>query len=343
MSVIPTLTDVARKAEVSLATVDRVINGRPNVRAKTVERVKAAMAELGYRPDPLAAGLARRRRYRFVFMLPTGTNAFMADLARQIEGMREWLLTSRTVVETLQADVFEPEELAAAIDGIDRAVDGAAIVALDHPDVRRAVDRLVLDGVRVVTLISDIPASRRIRFVGIDNASAGRSAGALIGRFAGGRRGSVGVLVGSLSLRDHVDRCFGFSQVLERQFPNLSICPVTETRDDRGRTEEATRALVDTKQDLIALYNAGAGNMGVAKALSGISKDQRPITVGHELTDHSIEALREGVFDAVLAQNPGHQVRSAARILLAAANRTSIIEEQERIRIDIFIRENLPF
>ena len=95
MSAVPTLSDVAKRAGVSLATVDRVINKRPNVKPRTVERVRQAMADLNYRPDPLAAGLARRKRFRLLFLLPTGTNAFMIDLASQIEGMEAWLAASR--------------------------------------------------------------------------------------------------------------------------------------------------------------------------------------------------------------------------------------------------------
>ncbi|EAU41035.1 transcriptional regulatory protein [Fulvimarina pelagi HTCC2506] len=342
MGSVPTLSDVARKAGVSLATVDRVINGRPNVKARTTERVRAAMAELDYRPDPLAAGLARRKRYRFVYLLPVGTNAFMMDLANQIGGMSNWLSSNRASAETVFADVFEPGTLARAIDEIDRAVDGAAIIALDHPEVRAAVDRLVGDGVPVVTLISDAPASRRSRFIGIDNPSAGRSAGALMGRFSGGRTGSVAVLVGSLSLRDHVDRCFGFSQAIEREFPRLKILPVRETRDDRSLAQRETVELLQANDDLVGLYNAGGGNVGVAKAICAINGHNRPVVIAHELTPRSIEALKDGSYDAVLAQNPGHEARSAARILLASANGTSVIEEQERIRIDIFIRENLP-
>ena len=49
------LQDVARVAGVSLATVDRVLHGRAGVRERTVERVNAAVRQLGYRPDPAAA------------------------------------------------------------------------------------------------------------------------------------------------------------------------------------------------------------------------------------------------------------------------------------------------
>jgi LacI family transcriptional regulator len=56
-----TIYDVCSIAEVSMATVSRVINGNPNVREKTRLKVKAAMAELEYKPNSIAQSLASRR------------------------------------------------------------------------------------------------------------------------------------------------------------------------------------------------------------------------------------------------------------------------------------------
>ena len=53
-------------------------------------------------------------------------------------------------------------------------------------------------GVTVVTLVSDVPGSKRMHYAGIDNAAAGRTAASLLGRFAGGRQGKVAVLAGSM-------------------------------------------------------------------------------------------------------------------------------------------------
>ena len=74
------LQDVARSAGVSLATVDRVVNRRSGVREKTIRRVEEAMDQLGYRLDPMARRLARNQNFRFLFILPTGTNSFMMQL-----------------------------------------------------------------------------------------------------------------------------------------------------------------------------------------------------------------------------------------------------------------------
>ena len=114
-------------------------------------------------------------------------------------------------------------------------MDGVAVVALDHPAVREAINALVARGKTVVTLVSDVPGSKRTHFAGIDNSSAGRTAAGLMGRFLRGQTGKIGLFAGSLSLRDHIERQFGFEQVMAHEFPQLQILPVRESRDDVER------------------------------------------------------------------------------------------------------------
>ena len=64
-----TLKDIAERANVSAATVDRVIHGRGNSRPETIERIRRAIDELGYRPNRAAAHLVRGRAWRIGVMI----------------------------------------------------------------------------------------------------------------------------------------------------------------------------------------------------------------------------------------------------------------------------------
>ena len=337
-----TLVDVARVAGVSLATVDRVINHRPGVSKRAIAKVEESLAQLGYRPDPVAAQLARRTSFRFCFLLPSGSNSFMRQLAEQIRQTSDWLKEQRAFVEMREVDVFDPQALATALDELGDTYQGVAVVALDHPAVREAIDALAARGVEVVTLVSDVPTSRRARFVGIDNPSAGRTAATLLGRFAGQKRGPVALIAGSLALRDHAERQFGFQQVIGADYPHLTVLPVVEGRDDSGLCREVTARLLVQHPDLVGIYNIGAGTRGVAEALEASGRAQDVIFVGHELTQHSRRFLLKRVMDVVINQDAGHEARSACRILLARCLNQPILADQERIRIDIFVRDNLP-
>ena len=164
----------------------------------------------------------------------------------------------------------------------------------------------------------------------------------MLGRFAGGRRGPVAILAGSLSLRDHAERIYGFQQVLAADYPHLAILPVREGRDEGERCRAVVESLLDECPDLVGVYNAGAGNRGIAEALEGAGRARDIIFVGHELTPHSKRFLMRGTMDAVINQDPGHEARSAARVLMALGSKQAIVPDQERIRIDIFVRDNLP-
>jgi DNA-binding LacI/PurR family transcriptional regulator len=86
----PAMTDVARLAGVSHQTVSRVLNGHPNVREQTRLRVRAAIAELGYRPNRAARVLATGMSQVIGFVArsstlygPQATLAALAEAALQ--------------------------------------------------------------------------------------------------------------------------------------------------------------------------------------------------------------------------------------------------------------------
>lgn len=336
------LHDVARAAGVSLATVDRVLHGRAGVRARTVERVQAVVERLGYRPDPAAARLARKSRSRLVFVLPSGTNTFVDMLDKQVHAVLPWLAEQRATAVVQRADVFSPEALARHLAGLRGRCDAAVVMGLDHPLVRAAIDDLVAHDVVVVTLVSDVPASRRSRFVGIDNVTAGRTAASLLGRFVGPRAGSVGIVLGSRALRDHAERLFGFEQVMAAEYGHLKLLPPIEGHDSTSRTGPLVDKLLKRETDLVGLYSIGAGNRGIQAALEHSGRAADIVWICHELTPHARQALLTGVADAVINQDAGHEIRSACRLALAALSGERVLTDQERIRIDIFLRDNMP-
>lgn len=337
-----TLQDVAREAGVSLATADRVLNRRAGVRGDTVERVRAAVARLDYRPDRAAARLARARAWSFDVILPSGPNAFMAGLEAELQAVAEQMRAERVVLRLQRVDVFDGPGLAAAIEGCGAESDGLAVVALDHPAVREALDRRAAGGLPSVTLVSDVPGAKRRHYVGIDNTAAGRTAANLMGRFLPSGKGRVAVIGGSLGLRDHVERLYGFQQVMAERFPKLEVLPFLAARDDHRLVEREVEALLARESSLTGLYSLGAGNRGALRALEAAGRADDLVFIAHELTEESRRALLAGTIDALIKQDPAHEARSAARVLLALAEGAELVPSQERIRIEILLRDNLP-
>lgn len=338
-----TAGDVAAAAGVSLATVDRVLNGRPGVRDATVQAVREVVERLGFRRDAAAAVLARGRRYRFRFLLPhLPQNSFMQAVRREIDVAALRGLDQRTTIAVSDYAAFDSHDLAhhlAACRGGD--VMGVAVVAVDAPEVRDAIARLTEEGVAVVTMVSDATPSRRTCFIGPDNVAAGRVAGALLGRFVGGRRGSVLTVAGRMTMRDHAERRLGFAQVIERDFPHLSLLPVAEGLDDWSVTGPMVAEVLRMSPDLVGVYSMGAGNRGIVAALVAAGRAAKVITVGHELTPFMREALLSGTFDAAINQDPADEVRRAVQTLKALADGQTDYRP-DPVRIDIYLKDNLP-
>lgn len=80
-----TIYDVAREANVSMATVSRVVNGNPNVKPATRKKVLATIERLGYRPNAVARGLASKKTTTVGVIIPDISSIFFSELARGID------------------------------------------------------------------------------------------------------------------------------------------------------------------------------------------------------------------------------------------------------------------
>ncbi len=339
----PTVHDIAKEAGVSLATVDRVMNARPGVREKTVEKVQSAIARLGYVRDISAANLAKSREYKFAFVLPDRPSQFLSSLRHAIEEVGHAVLLERSQIEMFSVPHIDENALAHIADTlITQRFDGAAIMASESADAAAFIARLKSAGLAVASLVTDQTDTARKHFVGIDNTSAGRSAGLIMGRFLPQSPAHVVTVVNSMAARDMIERVNGFSDVLKTSFPHFNVLPPLEAHDDLAMAAQVLGDQLDQGQPIAGVYNAGAGTRGITQALRDRKLDQNTVVIAHELTEHARSALSDGTIDAVITQNVGHLARSALRVLRAYVDGRDIVPSQEKIRIEIVLKENLP-
>ncbi len=336
-----TVHDVAREAGVSLATVDRVLNGRAGVRAATAEKVEEAIKSLGFSRDLNASLMARARDLSVVFFIPDGSNEFMDSLADAVARRFGLALADRIHLETRRIKALDSAALARSLDSLDaRNCDCAVIVTSEEPEVIAAVDAAHRRGIAVMTLVSDLPHSARRNFIGIDNVAAGRTAASLLGRFLP-NGGKVAIVAGSLHLRDHAERLEGFVAALKEEFPALSIIGPLEGHDERSETASIVETLLANHVDLAGLYNLGAGNGGLVAALQASGKAGKLRVIAHELTAPTRAGLISGAIDVVLDQNPDGEIREAIAAARALALGTSGSAVTDPIEIGIFLKDNL--
>ncbi|MDP9836227.1 LacI family transcriptional regulator [Neorhizobium huautlense] len=338
----PTIVDVAHHAGVSTATVDRVLNGRQGVRAPTVQRVMRSAAQLGYVEGDLLGETIATAPANISFLLPAGNNRYLTHLGKLVIEHTPLFQKNgiRPTVEYIKS--FSPDALAAAMIRHGKSADGIAFMALEHPTVREAVNRLAEKGVPTVTLISDIANAQRSMYLGLDNRSIGRLAGYLIARFVGNAAAKVAMIAGSLSYRAHEEREMGFLHVLQESHPNIEVVGIREGQDDEALNYRQMRMLLSQHPDLAGIYNIGGGASGVGKAIKDARREQSLVFVGHGLTPDTRAFLIDGTMDAVITQNPGETINRAIRVFNNLREGRPADEDIDPLRSEVIFRENLP-
>ena len=338
----PTLSDVAIAAGVSYATADRVINDRGNVAEKSVRKVLDAVDTLGYVRNVAAANLSRRRTYHFAFLLPKGRNAFFSRVRSHLTSLISHLAADQIRVDIVEIDAFKTVALKRSLLSIAKtAYDGVAVVGLQVPEIIEPLNILRQQGKIIVGLISDLPAEQREAYVGIDNVTAGRTAARLLGLSHAGKRGRVQLIAGSLEARDHQDRLTGFRDVIGEDFLKIELLPPVLTRDNADEVGDVVSAALTSDPAVTAIYNVGAGNVGLVEAMQHRRPKKRAFCIVHELVSHTRHALENNLLDIVIDQRPDEEIERALTILKALIDNRIAPPMQELVPT-IYVRDNLP-
>jgi LacI family transcriptional regulator len=304
-----TMTQVARLAGVGTATVDRVLNDRGNVSEDVSKRVLQAARELGIRR---LLPQSHRRLIRIGVILARPELPLIARMGFEFRRLSSSLDRSIVIHRTTLEDE-RPESFAKALGKT--SCDAVVSYMPDHPLVHSAVEGLKSRGVPVVTVISDVAGSARIGYAGTDHYKAGRSAGYFLTKM-GRNPGPIIILCNHLGFQSHADRVRGIGDFLKAKAPTWHLAQIVEGLDDRDKSELGLRAAFKLYPDTVAIYNVGAANIAVAKAIRADVLDSRPVFVGHELTRHTADFLREGLMSITIDQSPELQVRKAVNLIL---------------------------
>ena len=312
--------DIAALAQVSPATVNRVLNDRGSVSTATREKVIRAAQQLAV---PRLMPEVHRGLTRLDVVFARSQTPFFQRMELALQRFMP-LLDRRIVVHRHSFAPSDDEHTAHFIRQPPHPRHGLLLAVHDTPVLRAAVQHVSQQGVPVVTLMSDIsdPNGRnsalRLHYAGIDNLHAGRTAGHFMGRLAAktpGNGGRLLVLTNDLHFRAHRDRTAGFLDVVHEKFRQFECGPAIPCFDDPDQTFQAVDAAC--KQGPVAgIYHSGAASVGIHQALQRHGCAGKVVWIGHELSDEHRRWLMQGAMDLVIDQDPDGQVLSGMQHLL---------------------------
>lgn len=332
----PGLSDVAARAGVGIATVDRVLNERGNVSPATARKVIEAARDLGL---PRILPRPYRRGVRIGVVMARRETPFAERVSAAF--LRVGATLDRSVIiQRSFVDETRPREVAEHLASTN--ADALIIYGQEQLAIIDAVRALAARGIPVVTMISDIPTSPRLAYVGIDHYSAGRTAAFFMARMAR-RSGPVLVLCHSYDYRAHAERVSGFTDGLRDHAPEMTILDVIEGHDRQAESEALVLDRIGgAPEEIVGIYNTGGANRAVDKAIGQVAWQQRPVFIGHELSIHTARMLSTGVMTLAIDQNPEEQARRAVDVLLRRFGHSDTPPEANDVAFTIFGPENIP-
>jgi LacI family transcriptional regulator len=292
------IREIARQAGLSEATVDRVLHLRGGVRESTAREVHQAIAALGQEQAEAQARLAGPA-YPIDVVAPGPprcTAAVRQALEAELPDLRPAVLKPRFH--------FGDADPVAVLNRIGRShSQGVILHAADLPEVVEAVGRLTMP---VVTLGADLPASRRVAYVGIDHADAGATAAYLVEQWLADRAGDVLLVRGAQPDPGESERAAGFRAEMAARAPN------------RRLLEGEARAILADNPSVRAVYAPGTG--GTAAVVDAFAAERRnyDVFVAHGLDAENDGLLRGHRLSAVLHHDLRADLRHACRTILRA-------------------------
>ncbi|AYM60768.1 LacI family DNA-binding transcriptional regulator [Agrobacterium fabrum] len=328
------ITDVAKAAGVSTATVDRVLNNRGGVRADKEDLVLATARALGI---DRALDRTPSRALRVAVLMQPPVNPFHAALREGIDLAGRMYTALNVQFFVHHIDPRKPAAIAAAVRDC-RSYDGLVITSPDDIRVREAV-AVLSRKMPVVTLATDLTDCGRAAYVGPDDRQAGRVAGDLMGLFLreGGR---VIVIAGSRDITGHREREEGFRAVLTERYPECSLAAVLETGENQ---EEAGRVVEIAFRDdpgLRGIYHLSAGAVPIVSTLQRLGRIDDTVVITHELTPDRRMLLKSRKINAVIDQKPLLEARLAVETISKLLGRLPGDGLSIATDIQIFLSEN---
>jgi LacI family transcriptional regulator len=308
------IKDLAQTLGLSMGTIDRALNNRPEISIATREKVLKTARRMGYHPDLVASVLSSKRRLRIAVNLPRGVTPFHEEVRVGIEEEHAALGKSLVNLEYFHFPGLGSGEMAALDRAMKSGMDGMIISSTADTDVKERLIHLIQLGVPIVCVGTDIPGVDTVATVTIDPFVSGSLAGELVGRLSA-NPGPIAIVTGDTTVTNHRQKVESFQSTIQQFFPSLDLLPAIEAHDNVEEAYEKSMALLRAHPDLTACYISTGNSIAVLKALKDSRMPGKTMVLTTDLLKQLLPHIRSNRVAGTLYQRPRQQGATAYRIL----------------------------
>ena len=339
-----TIYEIAKKADVSVGTVDRVIHHRGRVSKETAEKVNQLIQKLGYKPNVLARNLSLKKIFTIGILIPN----------RDQDG-EYWDLPARGIDKAIQEiQMYNVESLYYFYDKYSEdSFKKACLKVLRHreklaglimaPVLSKAAENFIQtipDNLPYVFIDSYVPNSKCMFYIGQESFQSGMLAARLMNMLMHGS-GTIAVIRILPEEYHIIDRIEGFTTFFkENNGCTLRIYNADRMRDGQILSSIADRILHENK-GLKGVFVPHACVFQVAESLREKTDKGHIFVIGYDLVDHNRKCLNEGTIDFIISQRPENQGYQAISILYKHIVLSENVDHKIIIPMDIITKENM--
>ncbi|NCI49410.1 LacI family transcriptional regulator [Sediminibacterium roseum] len=341
--------EIAKRANVSIATVDRVIHNRTGVSAKTKEKIQQIIDELGYQPNVLAQRLALTTRgtIRLATLLPNisdETEFWRAPL----DGIRRAELEIRQYgihVEHYFFDQNNRQSFARQVARIKKyKPDGLLFTPVFPEESKQLIKDSATANIPCVLINSDLPGFDNSCYIGPDIFHSGYLSAQLVSYCV---KGNKPVLIANIAREiDNnyaiLDKEHGFRTYFSDHKLANPLISFNTTQTDYTAVKSKLSKLFKKHEDIAAIFVTNSRVSVVARCLEDLGK-KKVLLLGHDFTSENVHSLERGLIDFLICEKPEEQGYRGITTLFQNLVFSKEIEKTYLMPIDIITRHNYRY
>lgn len=339
--------EIARRANVSIGTVDRVIHNRTGVSETTKSNILAIMKELDYQPNILARRLASKKLLKFAILIPSispETEFWKAPL-KGIEQAESEIKQYGVEIEKYFFDQNDKDSFVTQGKKIlETKIDGLLVAPIfvdESLEFSKACNHLKIPQ---VLINSDIPNEARLCYIGPDLFQSGYLSARLTNYAIaeGGKILIINISKGIDTYHHLLEKEEGFRAYFKNNNKNNEIIKIDIKQTDYLSIAAKLTDTITLNPDIKAIFVTNSRVFSVAQFLEKTEKKDI-LLVGYDFLDSSIEYLEKDIIDFLICQKPQEQAYKGIMTLYQKLVLNTEVESPYFMPIDIITKENYKF
>lgn len=338
--------EIARRANVSIGTVDRVIHDRKGVSKKTKDKINAIIKELDYQPNIFARRLASKKQVVFAILIPKvsqETNYWEAPL-HGIEEAGAEISPYGIVLQKYLYEVNDKNSFLEQVSLIDLSlVQGVLLAPSFIEESEHFIKELEIRKIPYVFINSDIQGHNSLSYFGPDLYQSGCLSAHLMKYLV--KEGEEILIINisqEIDNQHHLSRKEqGFRNYFSEHKPGNPILKIDIKQTDYAYVSKSLKKVLQNPR-IAAIFVTNSRVSTVARYFEETGGNER-ILIGFDYTRENLAFLKEGIIDFLICQKPREQGYKGLMSLYQFVLHGKAGEKNNFMPIDIITSENCDF